>query len=103
MSNKKHLILAKCYDKKNRLLSVAYNSYSVSHPVQAKFASQVGTPEKIYLHAEICAIIRAKGKSIHRITIERYSKDGKPLLAKPCPVCQAAIDFYGIQEVYYTK
>jgi tRNA(Arg) A34 adenosine deaminase TadA len=102
MSNKKQIILAKCYDKKNRLLSVAYNSYLCTHPVQAYFAKKVGMPERVFLHAEICAILRAKGKKIHKISVERYSKDGTPLLAAPCPICAEAIRAFGINEVSYT-
>ena len=103
MSNKKQLILAKCFDKKGNMLSSAYNSYRCSHPVQAYFAKRVGMPERIYLHAEILAILRAKGKKIYKITVERYNQAGEKLLAKPCPICEEAIRAYGIQIVEFTE
>jgi tRNA(Arg) A34 adenosine deaminase TadA len=91
MANKKHFILAKCYDKQGRLLSAAFNSYTKTHPLQAYFAKKVGHDDCEYLHAEIAALIKAKGKTVHHITVERYGNHGQPLLAKPCPICEEAI------------
>lgn len=96
------IITARCFDRKGRLLSIATNSYSKTHPLQSYFASKVGQPAKIYLHAEIHAILKAGGKEIHRIEISRYSKAGNQLLAKPCPVCMEAIRAYGIKEIVFT-
>ena len=98
----KHSLTAQCYDKKERLLSTATNNYNKTHPLQAYFASRVGHPAKIYLHAEIHAILRAGGKQIHRIEISRFSKTGNQLLAKPCPVCMEAIRAYGIEFISWT-
>ncbi len=99
---KRFLILAKTYDKKGRMLSSAYNSYKRSHPLQQYFAEKVGKPECIYLHAEILAILRAKGKQIHTITIERYSSEGVPLNASPCIICREAIKAFNIKQVIHT-
>lgn len=101
--SQQYYILAKCYDKRGKLLSTAFNSYKRTHPVQKYFAQRVGLEYKEYLHAEIAAILKAKDKKIYRISVERYGKDGQPLLAKPCPICQEAIKAYGIQVVEYTK
>jgi deoxycytidylate deaminase len=54
----------------------------------------------VYLHAEIAAIIKAKGKG-YKIKIERYSNKGKPLPSKPCPICELAIKEAGIKVVSY--
>ena len=97
------MIIAKCYDKRNRLLSVGTNSYNKTHPYQKHCAVMVGHSFKEYLHAEIQAILRAKDQPIHKITVERYNKNGEPMLAKPCEVCQYAIDAFNIQLVEYTK
>lgn len=99
----KHELIAKVYDKQKRLLATGVNSYCKTHPKQAEYAKQVGLPAKQFLHAEIRAIIRAlkKGKP-HSIHIERYGKEGQPLLAKPCPVCALAIKESGIKEIYHT-
>lgn len=102
MSYKKYEIVATCYDKRGRVLSSGKNQYLKTHPLQYEYASSAGMPEKIYLHAEVDAIIRAKGKKIHKISIERYDAEGNPKLAKPCPVCSIAIKTAGIQKIEYT-
>lgn len=102
MCKVKHTLTARCFDKRGRLLSEATNRYDKTHPIQAYFARKVGHAAKIYLHAEIHAILKAGGKQIHRIEISRYSKKGVPLLAAPCPVCMEAIRAYGIKEVSFT-
>jgi tRNA(Arg) A34 adenosine deaminase TadA len=98
----KHNLTARCYDRKGKLLSMATNSYSKTHPIQAYFAARIGHPAKIYLHAEIHAIIKAGDKQIHKIVVTRISKNHKALNAKPCPICQEAIKAYGIPFVSYT-
>ena len=102
MASKKQLILAKCYDKKGNLLSSAYNSYAKTHPAQKNFAKLAGQPYKEYLHAEIYAMIRARGKPIYKLTVERYDSDGNPMLARPCKVCMEAIKAFSVTEVFYT-
>lgn len=97
----RHRIIAKCYDKKNRLLSSAENDYDKSHPLQKTYAAKAGMPYKEFLHAEILAIIRAK-KPIHRISVARLNRQGKMRLAKPCEICQLAIEEAGIRLVEYT-
>jgi tRNA(Arg) A34 adenosine deaminase TadA len=101
--HKETKIKATVYNKKGQILAIAYNSYSKTHPIQAKYAKEANIPEKIYLHAEISAIIKAKkiGKP-YKIKIERYYKDGKPALAKPCPACELAIREANIKYIEYT-
>lgn len=90
-------------DKKGRILSIGTNSYHKTHPMQAKCAHKVGMPERIYLHAEIDAIVRCNNISkAHSIHIFRKGKDRKFLLAKPCPVCQEAISMTPIKEIFFT-
>jgi len=98
----RHLLTAKCFDKNGRLLSEATNNYTKSHPLQSYFASRVGHPAKIYLHAEIHAIIKAGDKQIHRIEITRIGKQGQMLNAKPCPICTEAIKAFGISETLWS-
>lgn len=99
---KKYRLIAKCYDKTGNLISYGTNSYVKTHPIQAALARSVGQPERIYLHAEISAIIRARGKAIHKIKIERYDFSGNEANAHPCPVCMLAIKQAGIKLVEYT-
>lgn len=99
----KQKLTAIIYDKRGRVLSIGQNSYIKTHPVQAKFARQVGQPEKQYLHAEIHAIVRCPDISrAYRIFVSRWDRNGKTLLAKPCPVCMSAIKSTGIKVIDYT-
>lgn len=99
----KYDLVARCYDKKGNLLSEAGNSYKKTHPLQAYFAEKVGFPHKVFLHAEIAAILKAGKKKIFKIEVERFSKaTGRPLNAQPCPICQEAIRAFGIVEVIFT-
>ena len=55
------------------------------------------------LHAELCAIIKAKqdltGSSIY---VYRETKNGNLGLSRPCPSCMEAIQEAGINKIYYT-
>ena len=98
----RHYVLATVYDKRGNVLSRAENSYTKTHPYQAMMARRSGIPEKIFLHAEIAALIRCRTGQPYRIKIERYNKSNEPMLAKPCPICEAAIKEAGIRLVEYT-
>lgn len=100
----KQSITAVIYDKKGRVLSVGANSYTKSHPKQAKYAKKVGMPYKIMLHAEVAALVRCKSlDKAYRIVVTRISKKGKFVNAKPCPICALAIQEAGIKVVEWTK
>lgn len=100
---KKFDIKATIYDKKGRILSEGQNSYWKSHPLQGKLAKAAGRPEAIYLHAEIAALIKIKDwRKAHKIKVERYDVHGSPLIAKPCPICQAALLKAGIEVIEHT-
>lgn len=103
MRKSKQKIKATIYDRKNKILSVGVNSYTKTHPLQAHHATLCGKQHKIFLHAEIAALVKCKNKKPYRIVIERYNKNGKPMMAKPCEVCQSAIEKAGIKVVDYTK
>lgn len=99
---RRYQIKATTYDKKGRVISVGFNNYVKTHTFQAQCAYKAGEPYKQYLHAEISAIIKSKGKKIESIKIERYDYEGNPKDAAPCPVCQVAIKEAGIRWVNYT-
>lgn len=100
---KKFLIRAKITDRKGNVLSIAENSYSKTHPIQARFANDVGLYHRIFLHAEIAALVKLKPNSKpFKIQIERFHKNGKPANAKPCSVCEAALRHWGIKHIEYT-
>ena len=98
----KHSITAVAYDKRGRIISIGHNSYIKTHPLQASIAASVGKQHKIYLHAEIDAIIRAKGQHIHKLFISRIGKSNQYLNAKPCSICAKAISLYGITHIEHT-
>lgn len=98
-----HILSAIIYDRKGRVLSIGKNSYIKTHPLQAKHAKKIGLDEKIYLHAEVHAIVRCQNLSkAYKIFVSRWDKKGNPLLAKPCPICASAIAATGIEIVEYT-
>ena len=46
--------------KKNRVIVCATNNETKTHPIQAHWAQKVGRPQKIFLHAELSALVKAK-------------------------------------------
>jgi len=96
-------VTAFAYDRKGRLLSMGRNSYVKTHPLQARAAREVGEHYKIFLHAEVAALVKVKDWSrVHRLVVTRYNKDGVPVIAKPCRVCQRVINLAGIEQVEHT-
>ena len=87
-----------------------------THPLQAKFGRN---PQSIFLHAEIDVLVRALIKQNIRIAIlngnyydklpnssifvARVSKNGIPMLAKPCSGCMGALLHFGIIDIHWTK
>lgn len=104
MCNHQHNLTAIIYDKKGRVISIGYNSYVKTHPLQAKYAKKVGLERKIFLHAEMDAIIKAgsKLKEAYLIRVFRYGKNNQPLCAKPCPICMEAISNTPIKRIEHT-
>lgn len=86
-------------DKSGKVISKGINQRK-THPLQIKHAGRIN-PEACFLHAEIAALVKCRGVP-HTMFVARVLKDGTPALAKPCPICQAAIEEAGIKEVVYT-
>jgi deoxycytidylate deaminase len=103
MSKRRFNIKAVITDKRGRVLSIGYNSYVKTHPFQAKHAEKVGLHLKTFLHAEIHAILKCRNlEKAHKISIYRFDRSGNPKIAKPCPVCQSAIEEAGIEVIEHT-
>ena len=99
----RHELTAVIYDRKGNVLSIGKNSYIKTHPLQAIHARLTGYDNKIYLHAEIHAIVILKElTSAYRIFVSRWDKNGNSRLAKPCPICVSAIKATGIQVIEHT-
>jgi len=103
MSKKRFDMIAIIYDKRGRVISVGKNSYFKTHPLQHKHSNIVGLPDKQFLHAEIHAISLCRNiKKAHKIVVMRFDTQGNPKNAKPCPVCQNAIESVGIKIIEHT-
>lgn len=89
-------------DKKDRILSEGSNSYTKTHPLQAKFAEEVDLPQKIFLHAEISALVKIRSGEPYKIYIARVDSKGEPMLAAPCPICALAIKEAKIESIEHT-
>jgi len=99
----RRFVKATIYNKRGHVIAVGENSYSKTHPYQIHLSRKHGNGEQIYLHAEIAALIKLKDKDkAYKIKVERYGKQGEPLIAKPCPICSAAIAEAGIKIVEHT-
>jgi deoxycytidylate deaminase len=94
-------MVALALNKKGKIISIGYNSYSKTHPHQAKYAIKCGQPKKIWLHAEVAALIKAK-ESVDKIVVVRVLRDGSVANATPCPVCAMAIKAAGVRKIEYS-
>jgi len=103
MSKKRQTIKAIIYDRRGRVLSIGYNSYVKTHPMQARHAQQAGEPDRQFLHAEVHAIVRCRdlGRA-DKIVVSRWDNQGRPKLARPCKVCESAISAAGIKKIFHT-
>lgn len=91
-----------CIIKENgRAVASAFN-VSKTHPLQYKYAKRNGREKAIYLHAELSAVIKARGKG-DTLYVARVGKNNETRLAKPCPICMEAIQREtDIKTIYYT-
>lgn len=99
-SGQEHLI-AFALDKSGKILSKSFNSYTKTHPEQAKYATRAGHPCKTFLHAEIGALVKAKSQ-VNELVVIRIGRNGLPRNAKPCSVCQLAIEAHGVKKIVHT-
>lgn len=90
---------------RGQVLSTGVNQRK-THPIMAKLQKN---PERVFLHAEVDAIIRTinlHGVDILQdcaIYVLRTTKSGKVAGSQPCQGCQQFIDSVGIQHVYWSK
>lgn len=99
--SRRYEITALAYDKRGKLLAVGRNSYTRTHPMQARFGKKAGKPNAIYLHAELAALLKAR-EQVHKLVVLRLDRHGKPALAKPCPACQLAIKEFNVKQVEHS-
>ena len=89
--------------RKGKVVTTATNLERKSHPLQAKFAEKVGLGEKIFLHAEISALVKCR-EECDTIVVARVGGHSKNELrnAKPCKICAMALEEAGIDKVHYS-
>ena len=101
--SKKYVMGAIALDKSGKEISRGMNSGSKTHPLQARHAVSKHLHHKIFLHAEISALVKAR-KKVHTIIVARTMQDENKFgLSKPCPICIQAMIEAGVQKVFYTN
>ena len=88
---------------KNKVVCQAVNLDTKTHPKQAQYAKRAGRKQKIYLHAEIAALIKCRTEC-DTIVVARLGGHSHNELrnAKPCPVCSLALEEAGIKHIIYS-
>lgn len=100
---KRYTLVATCFDRKGRILGTGTNNYHKSHPLMQHFAVKAGeSDEKIYLHAELSAVLQSGRKEIDSILVQRFHSNGDMANAMPCPTCQQMLKSFGVRLVRYT-
>jgi deoxycytidylate deaminase len=97
--------------KKNRIIASAVNDYTRTHPVQywaaqnaAKIWNEPQLEKKVFLHAEILSLIKAKEDADTIIVCRVGGHGGQELRdARPCKICSSYIrNCSGIVHVHYS-
>lgn len=94
---------AACITYKKQTISYGVNQLK-THPIMLEFFPK----DKIFLHAEISAIISAINECGHKflskcdLHVIRLDYNNELKLSKPCKYCTEAINFYNIKNVYYS-
>lgn len=81
---------------------MAQNSYTKTHPLMARAAAKAGEPHRVFLHAEVAALLKCDWSKAYSLHVYRFNNEGKPLNAKPCKCCQEVIRMAGIKLVEHT-
>lgn len=89
-------------NKKGHIIAMSFQQSTKSHPTQYYYAKKVNLIEKIYLHAEICTLIKANNP--HTLIVLRVDSKGNLVNSRPCPICFAAIkNTPTLKSVYYSS
>lgn len=101
---KRYNILAEILDKRGNTISTGENSYTKSNPIQKNLSMKCGySEERIYLHAELQAILRARKRTPHTMIITRKDSKGNLRNAFPCRSCQEAIKMSGLKKIIFSN
>ena len=89
-----------CLDSRGRIVSHATNSRK-THPLQAEYAKRTGKAQKVSLHAEIAALIKAR-EDIETVVVARINKRGELRNSRPCPICKLALEEADVQDIWFS-
>ena len=95
--NQKQNLVALVFEK-GRIIAVGKNSYTKTHPLQERLAKKVGVGARLYLHAEVAALIKARGRGDTMVVLRR-NKHGLGI-AKPCSICQEALRLSNLKVIH---
>ena len=106
-SGGRYSVYAVAVDKRGRIVAEAGNNYGKSSTLQAKYAKKVGRDKAIFLHAEMALIAKmlrlnvdVKGVTVY---VARANKQGKPMKARPCQICEMGLKEAGITNIVWTE
>lgn len=97
--NYKHA--AAVLDERDNIISTGINIRK-THTLQARHAKKVKQDDKVYLHAEISALVKCRSKP-YSVVVVRVRNDSSLAMAKPCPVCTSAMIEAGIRRIIYSN
>jgi tRNA(Arg) A34 adenosine deaminase TadA len=86
-------------DKRGKIIASGVNSRK-THPLQKEMAEKVGLPEKVFLHAEIAALVRCRDEP-HTVYVGRITHDGESAVSRPCPICMMSIVESGAKRIVF--
>jgi tRNA(Arg) A34 adenosine deaminase TadA len=98
----KYIVGALALDSNDSVIAVSFNSYIKTHPYMKELAGKANRHEAIYLHAEVSALIKARGNA-HTIVIARLTANDNLALSRPCSICEMALKEAKVENVYYTN
>ena len=89
-------------DKRGKIVSIGFNSYTCTHPIMHKESRKLGM-YKDYLHSEVDAVLKDKHNKGYSLYIARVGASGEPLHSAPCVVCYSVIkQKKNIKQIFYT-
>lgn len=93
-------LIAATFDERGRIIAIGENTIK-THPMMKKWSLKTNLKHKIHLHAEISALVRSYRPS-YSLMVIRLNRKGEFAMAKPCPLCLAAILDARVKHLYYS-
>lgn len=87
--------------KGSNVISVGFNHWGTRQIIERHRHIR---PNNDTVHAEIHAILGVSKEEAAKCTlyVGRFTKEGRPANAKPCPLCQTILKEMGVKRVFYT-